>query len=90
LASHRNSRANHNRSSYQLQIFPTRLRQRRGCRKRINKNTRKKVEWLIQLAGEWKAEVDKTDSANLFALKLLKEAEEIEKLAHEIRKHSKG
>ena len=50
----------------------------------------REVERLYQLAGELKAEVDKTDSANLSSLNLLKKAEEIEKLAHEIRKHSKG
>src|SRR5206468_5675053 len=44
----------------------------------------REVERLYQLAGELKAEVDKTDSANLSSLNLLKKAEEIEKLAHEI------
>jgi hypothetical protein len=55
-----------------------------------NKDTRKKVDRLYQLAAELKAEVDKTDSANVLSLNLLKKAEEIEKLAHEIRKRSKG
>lgn len=55
-----------------------------------NKDTRKKVERIYQLAAKSKAEVDKTDSANLSSLNLLKKAEEIEKLAHAIRKRSKG
>jgi hypothetical protein len=55
-----------------------------------NKDTRKKVELLYQLAAELKAEVDKTDSTNMLSLNLLKKAAEIEKLAHEIRKRSKG
>jgi hypothetical protein len=55
-----------------------------------NKETRKKVDRLYQLATEMKAEVDKPDSANVLSLNLLKKAEEIEKLAHEIRKRSKG
>jgi hypothetical protein len=55
-----------------------------------NKDTRKKVERLFQLAAELKAEVDRTDSTNVLSLNLMKKAKEIEKLAHEIRKRSKG
>jgi hypothetical protein len=55
-----------------------------------NKETRKKVERLYQLAAELKAEVDKTDSTNVLSLNLMKKAEEIEKLAHDIKKRSKG
>jgi len=51
---------------------------------------RKKVERLYQLSEELKAEVDKADSANVLSLNLLKKVEEIEKLAREIRKRSKG
>ena len=54
------------------------------------KDTRKKVERLYQLAAEMKVELDKTDSMNVLSVNLLKKAEEIEKLAHEIRKRSKG
>lgn len=54
------------------------------------KDTRKKVDRLFQLAAEMKAEMDKTDSANVLSLDVLKKAQEIEKLAHEIRKRSKG
>ena len=55
-----------------------------------NQDTRKKVERLYELAAEMKAEVDKTDSTKVLSLNLVKKAEEIEKLAHEIRKRSKG
>jgi hypothetical protein len=55
-----------------------------------NKDTRKKVERLYQLATELKAEVDKTDSTKVLSLNLVKKAEEIEKLAHEIKNRSKG
>lgn len=55
-----------------------------------NKDTRKKVDRLYQLAAEMKAEADKTDATSVLSLNLLKKAEEIEKLAREIRKHSKG
>jgi len=50
----------------------------------------REVERLYQLAGELKAEVDKTDSANLSSLNLLKKAEEIEKLAHSVKDKMKG
>ena len=55
-----------------------------------NKDARKNVERLYQLAAELKAEVDKTDSTKVLALDFLKKVEEIEKLAHEVRKRSKG
>lgn len=55
-----------------------------------SKDTRKRVDRLFQLAAEMKAEVDKTDSTSVLSLDLLKKAQEIEKLAHEIRKRSKG
>lgn len=54
------------------------------------KDTRKKVERLYPLAAEVKKEVDKTDSRNVLSMNPLKKAEEIEKLAHGIRKRSKG
>ena len=54
--------------------------------KDINKN----VERLYQLAGELKAEVEKTDSVHVLSLGMLKKAEEIEKLAKEIRSRAKG
>ena len=55
-----------------------------------SKDIHKKVERLYQLATELKAEVDKTDSTKVLSLNLVKRAEEIEKLAHEIKNRSKG
>jgi hypothetical protein len=55
-----------------------------------DKDIHKKVERLYQLATELKAEVDKTDSTKVLSLNLVKKAEEIEKLAHEIKNRSKG
>jgi len=55
-----------------------------------NKDIHKKVERLYQLATELKAEVDKTDSTKVLSLNLVKKAEEIEKLAHDIKNRSKG
>jgi hypothetical protein len=55
-----------------------------------NKDIHKKVERLYQLATELKAEVDKTDSTKVLSLNLVKKAEEIEKLAHDIKIRSKG
>lgn len=54
------------------------------------KDIKKKVEKLYQLATELKAEVEKTDSSKVLSLALLKKTEEIEKLARDIRNRSKG
>lgn len=54
------------------------------------KDIKKKVERLYELATELKAEVDKTDSSKVLSLNLLKKAEEIEKLAKDIKTRSKG
>jgi hypothetical protein len=54
------------------------------------KDMKKKVEQLYQLARELKEEVEKTDSTKVLSLNLVKKAEEIEKLAHDIKNRSKG
>lgn len=54
------------------------------------KDIKKNVEKLYSLASELKAEVDKTDSAQVLNLGLIKKAEEIEKLAKEIKTRAKG
>jgi len=54
------------------------------------KDIKKKVEKLYELAVELKAEVDKTDSSKVLSLAMLKKTEEIEKLAKDIRNRSKG
>ncbi len=55
-----------------------------------DKDMKKKVEQLYQLAKELKQEVENTDSTKVFSLNLMKKAEEIEKLAHDIKNRSKG
>ncbi|MGB9431626.1 MAG: hypothetical protein WBQ89_05240 [Candidatus Acidiferrum sp.] len=55
-----------------------------------DKDMKKKVEHLYQLASELKEEVEKTDSSKVLSLDLMKKAEEIEKLAHDIKNRSKG
>ena len=55
-----------------------------------DKDMKKKVNRLYELATELKAEVDKTDSSKVFSLNLMKKAEEIEKLARDIKNRSKG
>ena len=55
-----------------------------------DKDIKKSVEKLFQLASELKAEVDKTDSAQVLSLAMLRKAEEIEKLAKEIKSRAKG
>ena len=55
-----------------------------------DKSIKKSVERLFQLASELKAEVDKTDSAQVLSLAMVKKAEEIEKLAKDIKSRAKG
>ena len=55
-----------------------------------DKDMKKKVDRLFELATELKAEVDKTDSSKVLSLNLMKKAEEIEKLARDIKNRSKG
>jgi hypothetical protein len=54
------------------------------------KELRKKVQQLYDLVTELKAEADKTDLTKVLSLNLFKKAEEIEKLAHDIKVRSKG
>jgi len=55
-----------------------------------DKDIKKSVEKLYNLVSELKAEVDKTDSAQVLSLGLVKKAEEIEKLARDIKSRAKG
>jgi hypothetical protein len=54
------------------------------------KEIKKNVEKLYDLASELKAEVEKTDSAQVLSLAMLRKTDEIEKLAREIRSRAKG
>jgi hypothetical protein len=54
------------------------------------KEMRKNVEKLYDLARELKAEVEKTDSVQVLSLSMVRKAEEIERLAKEIRNRAKG
>jgi hypothetical protein len=54
------------------------------------KNIKKDVEKLYDLAAQLKAEVEKTDSTTVLSLAMLKKAEEIEKLARQIKDRAKG
>lgn len=49
------------------------------------KDIKKDVEKLFQLASDLKTEVEKTDSVQVLSMAMVKKAEEIEKLAKEIR-----
>jgi hypothetical protein len=65
-----------------------------NARKKIlednDKDMKKKVERLYQLASELKEQVNKTDSSKVLSLDLMKKAEEIERLARDIKNHSRG
>jgi hypothetical protein len=54
------------------------------------KNIKKDVEKLYELAAQLKTEVEKTDSTTVLSLAMLKKAEEIEKLAKQIKDRARG
>jgi outer membrane lipopolysaccharide assembly protein LptE/RlpB len=54
------------------------------------KNIKKNVEKLFDLATQLKEQVEKTDSTTTLSLALVKKAEEIEKLARQIKERAKG
>ncbi len=54
------------------------------------KDIKKNIEKLYQLVTDLKAEVEKTDSSQVLSLGLVKKAEEIEKLARDIKTRAKG
>jgi len=54
------------------------------------KDMRKNIERLFQLASELKAEVEKTDATTTLSIAMLRKTEEIEKLARSIRDRAKG
>jgi len=54
------------------------------------KDIKKSVEKLFELASQLKAEVEKTNSSQVLSLAMIKKAEEIEKLAKDIKARAKG
>ena len=54
------------------------------------KNIKKDIEKLYDLATQLKTEVEKTDSAAVLSVALVKKAEEIEKLAKQIKERARG
>lgn len=54
------------------------------------KDIKKDIEKLYDLATQLKAEVEKTDATTVLSLGMVKKAEEIEKLAKQIKDHAKG
>lgn len=63
---------------------------RKAALEENEKNIKTKVEKLFQLASELKEEVERTDSAKVLSLAMVKKAEEIEKLAKDIKTRAKG
>src|SRR5262244_1189944 len=54
------------------------------------KDIKKNIEKLFDLASQLKEQVEKTDSTTTLSLALVKKAEEIEKLARQIKERAKG
>jgi len=54
------------------------------------KDIKKNIEKLFQLATELKDEVDKTDATTVLSMAMVRKAEDIERLAHQIKERAKG
>ena len=54
------------------------------------KDIKKNVEKLFDLASQLKDEVQKTDATSVLSLAMVKKADEIERLAHQIKERAKG
>ena len=54
------------------------------------KDIKKNVEKLFDLASQLKEQVDKTDATTVLSLAMVKKAEEIEHLARQIKERAKG
>ncbi len=54
------------------------------------KDIKKNIEKLFQLASELKDEIEKTDAVTILSVGMLRKTDEIEKLARQIREKAKG
>jgi hypothetical protein len=54
------------------------------------KDIKKDIEKLFDLATQLKAEVEKTDATTTLSLAMVRRAEEVEKLARQIKENAKG
>lgn len=54
------------------------------------KDIKKDIEKLFDLASQLKEQVEKTDATSVLSLAMVKKADEIERLAHQIRELAKG
>jgi hypothetical protein len=54
------------------------------------KDIKKNIEKLFDLASQLKEQVEKTDATTVLSLAMVKKAEEIERLAHQIKEKAKG
>jgi peptidoglycan hydrolase CwlO-like protein len=58
--------------------------------KQNQKQIAENVEKIYQLAGELKGEVEKTDASNTLSLGMIQKAEQIEKLAKQVKNLARG
>jgi hypothetical protein len=54
------------------------------------KDIKKDIEKLFDLASQLKEQVEKTDATAVLSLAMLRKADEIERLAHQIKERAKG
>jgi len=62
----------------------------KGILEENQKDIKKNVEKLYELASQLKDQVEKTDSTTILSLAMVKKAEEIERLARQIKERAKG
>ena len=63
---------------------------RKAVLEQHQKDIKSEIEKLYDLATQLKTEVDKTDATSVLSMGMVKKAEEIEKLAKQIKDHAKG
>jgi hypothetical protein len=63
---------------------------RKAVLEQHQKDIKKDIEKLYDLATQLKTEVEKTDSTSVLSIGMVKKAEEIEKLAKQIKDRAKG
>jgi hypothetical protein len=80
-----------NRPDQPVASAPTSLSPQDAAALKANRDEiRKKAQQLYDLAADLKAEADRTDTDKILSTTLTKKAQEIEKLAKEIKNRTKG
>jgi hypothetical protein len=68
----------------------TAAKRTKGLLEQNQKDIKKDIEKLFQLASELKEQVEKTDATTVLSLTMVRKADDIERLAHQIKERAKG